>query len=134
MANFHISEDGNPRVCKAQSGNCPIGGDEQHFTSPEAARNAYEGANESFYTEPTPAELVYELDVYGDDSNVFRPWKDIHRDFKTGTGKDRRVMANGPRGTTLTPWRGPVNVEELRAAVAAANAAIIEKNQVSLLS
>ncbi len=42
MAKFHVSADGNPRVCSASEGNCPLGGDETHYTSKEAARAAFE--------------------------------------------------------------------------------------------
>lgn len=42
MAKFHVSSDGNPRVCTAAEGNCPIGGNENHYTSKEAARAAFE--------------------------------------------------------------------------------------------
>ena len=44
MAKYHISADGNPRVCTAAEGNCPIGGDETHYTSKNAARAAFEAA------------------------------------------------------------------------------------------
>ncbi len=42
MAKYHISTDGNPRVCTASDGKCPLGGNEDHFTSKEAARAAFE--------------------------------------------------------------------------------------------
>ncbi len=47
MAKYHVSTDGNPRVCTAAEGNCPIGGDENHYTSKEAARAAFEAAAEA---------------------------------------------------------------------------------------
>lgn len=40
---FHINpETGNPGQCTAGPGNCPFGRDDEHFTSPEAARTAFE--------------------------------------------------------------------------------------------
>lgn len=43
MAKFHINpETGNPGSCSAQTGNCPFGSDDEHYTSAEAARTAYE--------------------------------------------------------------------------------------------
>ena len=42
MAKYHVSTDGNPRVCTASEGKCPLGGNENHFTSKEAARAAFE--------------------------------------------------------------------------------------------
>lgn len=44
MAKYHLSEDGNPRVCTAQDGNCPLGKDEPHFHTKIAARAAYEAS------------------------------------------------------------------------------------------
>ena len=42
MAKFHVSSDGNPRVCSSSEGKCPFGGNENHYTSKEAARAAFE--------------------------------------------------------------------------------------------
>ena len=46
MANkvkYHISPTtGRPNICSAAKGNCPYGGDEEHFSSKEKARAAYE--------------------------------------------------------------------------------------------
>lgn len=39
---YHVNEEGNPGKCSAKSGNCPFGGEDSHFTSPEAARHSYE--------------------------------------------------------------------------------------------
>lgn len=44
MAKYHLSSDGNPRVCTAEKGNCPLGGDAPHFASKVAARAAYEAS------------------------------------------------------------------------------------------
>lgn len=41
MAKFHISSDGNPRICAAAV-RCPLGGPENHFDSMDEARQAYE--------------------------------------------------------------------------------------------
>lgn len=43
MAKYHINpQTGDPGVCKAIAGGCPFGGEEEHYTSKEAARAAYE--------------------------------------------------------------------------------------------
>jgi hypothetical protein len=42
MARFHINKSGNAGLCKAKKGGCPFGGDEAHFPTVEAAREAYE--------------------------------------------------------------------------------------------
>ncbi len=38
---FHINEAGEPGACSAKK-RCPFGGEDEHYTSPEAARKAYE--------------------------------------------------------------------------------------------
>lgn len=38
MSKFHINKHGVPAPCKATKGNCPLGGEEQHFDSQEAAQ------------------------------------------------------------------------------------------------
>lgn len=42
MAKYHISADGNPRICTAAEGQCPLGAEEMHFNSKLQARAAYE--------------------------------------------------------------------------------------------
>ena len=42
MAKFHINGKGEPGPCSAQADGCPFGGEESHYSSPEAAREAYE--------------------------------------------------------------------------------------------
>ncbi len=52
MAKFHINpKTGEPGQCRAEK-QCPFGGDEAHFTSKEAARQAYEAAQPTFTPEP----------------------------------------------------------------------------------
>lgn len=38
--NWHITKNGEPGRCKAETGNCPLGG--EHFDNPEDARDAFE--------------------------------------------------------------------------------------------
>lgn len=42
MTKFHISDDGNPRACKASKDNCPISADINHYDTAEEARTGYE--------------------------------------------------------------------------------------------
>lgn len=42
MAKFHINGAGEAGACRAEKGGCPFGGDENHYSSAEAARTAYE--------------------------------------------------------------------------------------------
>ena len=44
---FHLSEDGEPRVCRAQNHKCPYG-DSEHYTSAEIARKAFEKSQSTF--------------------------------------------------------------------------------------
>lgn len=47
MAKYHISKKGTPAVCRAQSGRCPLGGEDLHFDSKEYAQKAADKMNES---------------------------------------------------------------------------------------
>lgn len=39
MAKYHIKKDGTHGVCRAQNGNCPFGGESEHFPTKEEAQN-----------------------------------------------------------------------------------------------
>jgi hypothetical protein len=46
---FHINpKTGEPGKCSAENGNCPFGSADEHYTSAEAARTAFEKSNETF--------------------------------------------------------------------------------------
>lgn len=52
MSKFHINKDGVPSPCRAQNGNCPLGGDsgdEGHYDSKEDAQVAADRINEKSY-------------------------------------------------------------------------------------
>lgn len=38
VARYHINKHGVPAICRAKPGNCPLGGDESHFSSQEEAQ------------------------------------------------------------------------------------------------
>lgn len=42
MAKFHISKNGKPAPCNAKSGNCPLGGESEHYSTREEANKAIE--------------------------------------------------------------------------------------------
>lgn len=109
MSKFHINNNGEAGVCGALKGKCPFGGADEHYTTAEAARSAYEKLqgeeNDSF---STTDKLVKE---FGKDSAVFRSWGEIHGDFKSNSDGVRRVMSLGYRGTVLVPWQGPKALE-----------------------
>lgn len=49
MNKYHINKHGVPAVCRARSGNCPLGGDEQHFNSEQEAQEYANKVNEEKY-------------------------------------------------------------------------------------
>lgn len=49
MTKFHINKHGVPAPCKATKGNCPLGGDESHFSSQEEAQAAADKINAAKY-------------------------------------------------------------------------------------
>lgn len=46
MSRFHINKHGVPAPCRAKPGNCPLGGDDQHFTTKEEAQEYSDSTNE----------------------------------------------------------------------------------------
>ena len=46
MGRFHINKHGVPAPCKAKPGNCPLGGDDQHFATEEDAQKYVDKINE----------------------------------------------------------------------------------------
>lgn len=49
MARFHINKHGVPAPCKAKPGNCPLGGNEQHFETESEAEEYVNKLNEKEY-------------------------------------------------------------------------------------
>lgn len=52
MARYHITKKGEPGKCTAQPGNCPLGGEGEHYDSPEAARDAFEATQGGSFDQP----------------------------------------------------------------------------------
>lgn len=46
MANYHISRDGTPGVCKAEKGKCPLGANQPHFPDRYSAEMFSDNVNE----------------------------------------------------------------------------------------
>ena len=46
MARFHINKNGVPAPCRATKGNCPLGGEGEHFDTKEAAQEFADSQNE----------------------------------------------------------------------------------------
>lgn len=49
MDKFHIGKNGLPSICKAKQGNCPLGGEENHFNTKQEAYKAVENRLEEKY-------------------------------------------------------------------------------------
>ena len=49
MSKYHLNWKGEPGKCSAKEGNCPFGGADDHFDSPETARQAFEAQNGSSF-------------------------------------------------------------------------------------
>lgn len=49
MSKFHINKHGIPAPCRARPGNCPLGGDENHFDSMTDAQTYADSINEEKY-------------------------------------------------------------------------------------
>ena len=49
MSKFHINKNGVPAPCRAQKGNCPLGGAESHFETQEQAQTHADKENASEY-------------------------------------------------------------------------------------
>lgn len=105
MAKFHVNENGDAGPCGAKRGKCPFGGEDEHYSSAEAAREAYEKRQSGEAEEFSRVDKL--VQDYGKNSNVFKSWGEIHRDFKTSTDGKRSVLANLKGATVLAPWVGP---------------------------
>lgn len=65
---YHINPtSGLPGLCSAKPGNCPFGGDENHFTSAESAMSEaerrFENEHGGTFPQKTPKEPIDELDL-----------------------------------------------------------------------
>jgi len=49
MSKFHINKNGVPAPCRATKGNCPLGGEGQHFESKQEAQEYADKKNEENY-------------------------------------------------------------------------------------
>lgn len=62
---FHINKHGVPAPCRATKGNCPLGGDESHFDSKEAAQEYADKVNaENHGTLPGASQYEMELNEF----------------------------------------------------------------------
>lgn len=73
MAKFHIDKHGVPAPCKATKGNCPLGGDDTHFDSQEAAQEYIDNKNESEHglIHNAPEKKIPNIGAYSNESLDF---------------------------------------------------------------
>lgn len=80
MPRFHINKKGVPAPCRAKSGNCPLGGDEQHFNTQAEAQAAVDEKNKQTFgilnldDKVKLQKLAEDLD-YIDDEVLFLAWR-----------------------------------------------------------
>ena len=61
MKKYHINAKGEAGACSAKKGGCPFGGEDEHFTTPEAARASYESKQEAAHKEENEKWTASEL-------------------------------------------------------------------------
>ena len=63
---FHINQaDGTVGACRAEKGNCPFGGEDQHYTSIVAAATAYEDSMaDQLFAAPTKAKKIAKDELF----------------------------------------------------------------------
>jgi hypothetical protein len=66
MAKYHINSAGEAGACKAVKGGCPFGGLDEHYTSAEAARKAFEDTKKVEVVESLSKALPRRPEVDGD--------------------------------------------------------------------
>lgn len=88
MGKYHINKHGVPAPCKATKGNCPLGGEEQHFDSQEAAEEyAYSQNSQEFGVLPGVSN---EEKFTGDDLKELS-----RRDYAQMEAKQAKVTYDG---------------------------------------
>lgn len=102
MSKYHVNPAGEPGPCGANK-NCPFGGDSDHYTTKEAAREAYEknmsaetlpaASKKSSATDAEVSKAIYALISSGDDSYLYNPKAAENWAKKTGMKQDAMQAA-----------------------------------------
>lgn len=95
MTKYHLHpETGDPGVCKAKK-NCPFGDMEtDHYSSAEAAREAYEAKQRPFSSEPNVVEYAHEVPLDADTLKLL--------DLISGEGVQPLVVGGAVRDSLVT--------------------------------
>lgn len=131
MTKFHVSDDGNPRPCAAQKGNCPIGGETEHFTNPESAREHYESTQGSavksikrvtsetrMATLPEIKNVEYEKDEFGEgvsEEGVAYTTADTYRTGRNGSRTRLATVTVYDDGTALVWDKSGSTISDVKA-------------------
>ena len=138
---YHINSKGEPGSCRAKPGNCPFAGEEEHYGSPEEAREAYEQRMEiSSSKRKIGKELPRDLLVSVMDSKagilterdsaelgeVLEPGTYAASFYDEASGKDSlvKIVVKGPGDVTHSPisaFQSYINVSSPETQAAAAN-------------
>lgn len=101
MTRYHINPDtGKPGACGAQSGNCPFGGEHQHFASEANARAAYELSMAAETLPPSPAKVRGAYPDKGDRVLIKAGARAFNSAFAAYEGQEGEVETFG--GTTYS--------------------------------
>lgn len=128
MTKFHINKHGTPSPCRAQKGNCPLGGDdgtENHFDSIEEAQSAADNINEEDHG---ILHGINDYDDYDDDEEVDYDFVESERErifndfsetastrFKDDVGKkDPEVQEMSDKYNITPPWEALEKYAERR--------------------
>lgn len=81
MSKYHVNNDGEPGLCRATIGDCPFGGEAQHYPDKQTAQKAFElsMASSTFVEKTRSSNIAQALDY----NNLYENAK-ISIDFKKG--------------------------------------------------
>lgn len=82
MSKFHVNANGNPGTCSANTGNCPFGGDEVHFSSKDDARTYYE-LSQKIAAIPTIASVSKKNNEASEKARRIKALKAIEKDYSS---------------------------------------------------
>lgn len=108
MAKYHITEAGEPGLCRAKPNNCPFGADEAHFTTKEGAWKALDSGavkiRPALNTIKKPSLLERKKKDLTDARAYFDKVSKIHKKkMKEFTDAEKSIKDNLLAGTTSDP-------------------------------
>lgn len=93
MSKYHINKHGAPAVCRAKNGNCPLGGEDSHFSTQEEAQEYVDKINEQ---EHSLLPGVKENKRFGMDKAKFDNLRNkaVFMTYKNENGKEENLDGN----------------------------------------